>query len=338
MFIYNEKVLWRLVTSIMVAFVITFCAVTAGLSAERYIIRFGHLQPVTDPWHKGAVKFKEVVEDLSEGQISVQIFPAEQLGSEREQLEGVRLGTQEISTHSPGMLATVFPKVAVFGMPYIFRDQSHIHEVLESPVGQKITAEFREKTGLRVVGFWDRGPRYLTSNKPVWTADDVKGLKIRVPEVPTYLETWRALGAKPTPIAFGELYTALALGTVEAQENPLEIIWNNKFFEVQDYLCLTGHLRGVLWVVMNDSFYQRLPKNLQKVVDEAFEVATDYTNDLVARAQSELLQKLIAKGMKVTIPNVATFEEATKDVYKKFAGSESFSETLYFEIKEYEGR
>jgi tripartite ATP-independent transporter DctP family solute receptor len=307
----------------------------AQQKVPTYVIKFGHLQPLTDPWHLGALKFKEVVEKKSEGRLKVEIYPASQLGSEREQMEGVKIGTQEITTNSPGMLATIFPEVGVFDLPYLFRNQEHLHKVLEGPIGRGVMNRMQKGVGMFPLALWDRGPRHLTSKKPVYTPADVKGLKIRVPEIRIYLAIWRALGAKPTPMAFAELYTGLATGTVDAQENPLEVIWSNKFYEVQSHLVLTGHMRAVLWVMMNDRFFRNLPPDLQKVVTEAAKESEPYTNDIVTKAQEEILANLKTKGMKVIQPDLNAFANATKDVYVEFVGPKSFSKELYWEIKNY---
>ncbi len=329
------KIFSMIMVFVMGLFVLGEKSALAQSRATTYVIKFGHLQPLTDPWHLGALKFKEVAEKKSEGRLKVDIYPASQLGSEREQMEGVKIGTQEITTNSPGMLATIFPEVGVFDLPYIFRDQEHVHKVLEGPIGRGVMDRMRKEVGMFPIALWDRGPRNLTAKKPVNTPADVNGLKIRVPEIRIYLAIWRALGAKPTPMAFGELYMGLATGTVDAQENPLEVIWSNKFYEVQSHLVLTGHMRAVLWVMMNDKFFRNLPPDLQKVVMEAARESEPYTNNIVTKAQEEILADLKTKNMKVIQPDLNAFSNATKDVYLEFVGSKSFSKELYWEIKNY---
>jgi TRAP-type C4-dicarboxylate transport system substrate-binding protein len=169
----------------------------------------------------------------------------------------------------------------------------------------------------------------------VYTPADVAGLKIRVPEIRINLAIWRALGASPTPMAWSEVYTGLQMKTVDAQENPLELIWSNKIYEVQSHLSLTAHMRAVLWVMMNDKFFTNLPPDLQKVITEAARESEPYVNNIVTKAQEETLGNLKTKGMKVIQPDLDAFGKATKDVYLEFAGPKSFSKELYWEIKNY---
>jgi TRAP-type transport system periplasmic protein len=233
------------------------------------------------------------------------------------------------------MLATVFPEVGVFDLPYIFQDQEQLHKVVSGPVGQELIRRMRKEARIFPVALWDRGPRQLTAKKPVNTPADVNGLKIRVPEIRIYLAIWRALGARPIPMPTSEIYMGLATGAVEAQENPLENIWSSKVYEVQSHLILTGHIRGILWLTMSDKFFNSLPPDLQRIVMEAGKESEPFTNALINKAQDEILNNLKAKGMKVIQPDLDAFSKATQDVYSEFVGPKSFSKELYQQIKNY---
>jgi tripartite ATP-independent transporter DctP family solute receptor len=276
------------------------------------------------------VKFGELAEKYSNGRLKVQVAVGGVLGGERDVAEGIQLGTVDGAILG-GILQNFDPAMSILEFPFLFKNDAHVRAVMEGPVGEKIRARLIDKTGIRILYHVMRTPRELTTKKPVKSLADVKGMKIRVPEMEAHLETWKALGANPTPLAFTEVYTALQLGTVDGQENPLGVIYANKFFEVVDYLTLTDHLVGFMMIVTNNAKFGKLAPDLQKALTQAAMEASRFNDDLLKKINADIEDKLFSR-MKVTKIDNAPWREAAKDVYKRFLRHDGF-EDLYLSIR-----
>ena len=229
-----------LVLSVFVSFA------SAALAADKIVLKFGHLADEKNTWHLGALKFKELVEKNSGGRIEVKIYPNEQLGKEKDLVTSIQTGTADMGIFGETLTTFGADKTIFMATPYLLRDAAHLHKVAGGEMGKEIEAQVLEKAKLRVLGYMERGPRELTSSRAVKTPDDLKGMKIRLPNVPIFLAAWEALGAKPIPMAFSEVFTSLQQGTIEGQENPYALIASAHFYEVQKFLNKTSHVRG--WI------------------------------------------------------------------------------------------
>ncbi|HEX2976892.1 MAG TPA: DctP family TRAP transporter solute-binding subunit [Bacteroidales bacterium] len=237
------------------------------VKAAQYEIKFAHVDPA-DPYtsKKGAagVTFKGDLEAATGGAVSVKLFPAGQLGGERELIEGVKLGTIQMAMVSAA-IASYYKEAQVLDIPYLFSSAPVAWKVMDGPFGKEMAADCLKKTGMRVLAYGETGFRnFTTSNKMIKSPADMKGLKIRVMESPVYVAMIKGLGAQPTPIAWPETYTALQQKVVDGQENPISVIAANKFFEVQKYLTIDGHSYGVDFIIINEKFFQSLPKDVQQ--------------------------------------------------------------------------
>lgn len=279
---------------------------------SKVILRFGHQANESDIWHKSAIKFKEEVESVSNGRIEVRIYPAEQLGKERDLIRSIRLGIVDMTTTGESMQNWV-PVTAFCAIPYLINDSAHLKKVVEGPVGLQMAQEMIGKIQLRPIAYFERGPRNLTSNRPISSPKDLKGIILRVPTVPIFIKTWQALGAKPTPMTFSEVFTGLQQGTIEAQENPLALINSAGLFEVQKYLNLTEHVVGWVYVVIGEEKYQSLPNDMQKIITEAGQKMQIYHQQLFKKEEKLLMHGLIKKGMIVT--------EVDKEAFSKLAAT-----------------
>jgi tripartite ATP-independent transporter DctP family solute receptor len=297
----------------------------------QYVIRVSHIMDTNSAWQYGMEKFAKIVQEKSNGRAIVKIFANSQLGGEKESLEGLRLGTVEMTITSANMLANFFPKTQVFDMPYIFKNSQQCRKVLKGKMGREVAEEMRKATGIRILDWWQRGARNLTANKMIKTPDEVKGIKIRVPQSPLYVDIWKALGANPTPMGWSEVFMGLQQGTIDAEENPLEFIYSNSVYDVQKYVMLTEHVRIQAWIAYSDRLFNQLPKDIQTVVQNAVKEAGLAHDKLVNSQEKEYAKKLEAKGMKIVPVNQALFAEKTKDVYKKYI--QYFGEDLYQKIK-----
>jgi tripartite ATP-independent transporter DctP family solute receptor len=278
----------------------------------------GHGAAPGNPRTIAADAFAKEVSDKTDGRITVQVQGSEQLGSDTQMLQSVKAGTLDLSANSQGPLSASVPEAALIGLPFLFEDSQKAYNVLDGPVGDQLAA-LAEKQGFKVLAWWDNGIRELTDNKrPINSPKDVAGLKIRTPDDPMTVDIFKALGANPTPLAFGELYLALRQGTVDGQENPLTNIASAKLNEVQKYLALTGHKYESTPFVISMKTWDSLSPEDQKVVQEAADNARDQQRQLMQKQDEELRSEL-AKTMKITTPDKEPFREATASVYDKWA-------------------
>lgn len=278
----------------------------------------GHGAAPGNPRTIAADAFAKQVEERTDGRITVQVQGSEQLGSDAQMLQSVRSGTLDLSANSQGPLAAFVPEVALIGLPFLFDDSGQAYEVLDGQVGDQL-ADLSEKQGFKVLAWWDNGIRHITNNKrPINSPADVAGLKIRTPEDAMTVDIFKALGANPTPLAFGELYLALRQGTVDGQENPLTNIASAKLDEVQKYLALTGHKYESTPFVMSEQAWESLTPEDQKIVQQAAEDARDQQRKLM-QEQDESLRTELAQSMEITEPDKAPFREATSSVYDKWS-------------------
>ncbi|TFH87810.1 TRAP transporter substrate-binding protein [Billgrantia azerbaijanica] len=282
-----------------------------SLLAADVTLKFGHLANQENIWHQAAVKFKEEVEANSEGRIEVQIYPNEQLGAEMDVINSIQLGTADM-TITGESLQNWAPKAAMMAVPYAFRDSEHLHAVVEGEVGDEIEAQITERANLVPLAWFERGPRHLTSNRPIRHPDDLDGLRLRVPNVPLFVDTWEALGARPTPMAFSEVFTALQQSTIEAQENPLSLIESASFYEVQDYVNLTGHVRSWIYVVIGKDQLEAMPDDLQQVIFDAAETMQAYEAELFQKDEQRLRQDLEERGMQFVEVDTEAFAETAR--------------------------
>ncbi len=278
--------------------------------AAEYTLKFGHLANEENVWHKAAIKFAEVVEEKSGGRIEVKVYPNEQLGKEMELIDGIQMGTVDMTITGESMQNWA-PKAGLMGAPYAIRDMDHLNKIAGGDIGSEIEQEITAKIGLRPVGWFARGPRNLTSNRPIKHPDDLKGMILRVPNVPLFVAVWQALGAKPTPMAFSEVFTSMQQGTIEGQENPYALIKSANFYEVQKYCNLTEHVISWIYVVLGEKKFQSLPEDLQKVVLEAGQEMQAYERELFLAAEQGLAKELQDLGM--------TFVEVDKAAFQKKA-------------------
>lgn len=286
--------------------------------SQPLTLKAGHAVAETHPYHLGLVKFAELVSQKTNGQVKIDIYANGQLGNERDMIEGLQIGTIDLVVSSTGPVSNFVPEMGVVDLPFLFRDHEHAYKVLDGPIGQGLLAKFQSKN---IVGlaFWENGFRHLTNSKrAVATPNDVKGLKIRTMENPVHQETFRVLGADPTPMAWSEVFTALQQGTIDGQENPIPIIYNQKIYEAQKYLSLTGHFYSPSLLLMSNAAFQKLTPDQQKIVKEAALEAAAYEREQIKQQENEQIDKLKAAGMQITEPDRAAFQQATQSVYQKF--------------------
>lgn len=286
--------------------------------AKPIVLRVGHVLSEEHPYQLGLLKFKELVEQKTNGKVEVQVFPSSQLGNERDMLEGLKLGTLEMALTGTGVTQNYQKKLSLFSLPYIFRDSEHAYKVLDGPVGQELFA-LLEQNGIKVLAAYENGFREVTNNKrPINSPEDLKGLKIRTPESEIYLDTLKAMGANALPMAWGEVYTALQQGTIDGQENALIHIWHAKTWEVQKYIAITDHIYDPAPLSISLKTWNSLPQDIQQAVAEAAAESRDYQRQVFQEQSKDVENKLLSKGISITKPDLEPFREAVKSVWEKY--------------------
>ncbi len=298
---------------------------------NQYLIRLGHQGNEKDLWHMSALRFAHVVDSLSQKRIKVQVYPAEQLGSELDMIRSIRAGIVEMTITGESMQNWA-GSAAFLAVPYLIRDSDHLKRIVEGEVGAYISEEMIEKIGVRPLAYLERGPRHLTSNRPIKTPDDLNGMILRVPNVPLFVKVWQALGAKPTPMAFSEVFTALQQGTVEAQENPYALINSAGLYEVQQYLNLTQHVISWIYVVIGEKQFRKYPNDIQQVLLEAARMMQDYHEREFQKQEVYLQKQLEKQGMTFIEPDMDAFRIKVEAVVPDFLPEKYKS--LYLKIIE----
>ena len=239
------------------------------------------------------------VEKRTNGRYKIQTFYGGALGAEREAVEAVQLGTQELTWTSTGPIPNFVPEVKILDIPFLFRDYAHARAVLDGPIGQEMLKKFDSK-GIKALAWGENGFRHMTNNKrPIANPEDMKGLKMRTMENPVHIQAYKGFGIIPTPMAFTEVFTALQQGTVDGQENPLSVITANKFEQVQKHLTLTGHVYSPGVFLMNKATFDKLSPADQQAFLEAAKVAAKANRDRVDSDEKTAVKDLRSKGMQV---------------------------------------
>lgn len=295
------------------ALAVAVAALLAGpVSAQEMTLKLGHLANEDNSWHKASVKFGEELSALTNGRIAVEVFPNESLGKEIDLINGMQLGTVDM-TITGESLQNWAPKAALLAVPYAFKTIEDMDAFASGEVGDEIKAQIIEKVQIRPIAYFARGARDLTSNRPIKTPADLNGLKMRVPNVPLFVDVWAALGANPGPMAFSEVFTSLQNGTIEAQENPLALIRSASFYEVQSHVNLTDHVRSWIYLTIAESTWNKLSDEDKAAVTEAAARAQAYERDLFTKSLQEDRAFLEEKGMTFVEVDAAAFQAAAKD-------------------------
>ncbi len=308
------------------AIALSFCLLAPAMNIgraeakETYKIKLAHTVPVTHAYHKGYVKFKEMVAEMTDGQVDVTIYPHGTLGGDIQAADSVQMGIAQMALTGTFALYDYNPKWAVMDLPYLFKNYEDVDRIINGPIGEEL---LKKPVGnAYVLGFMENGFRHVSNNKrPIKTLADFKGLKIRTMEAPVHVSAFRALGASPTPMPFGELYTALQTGVVDGEENPPSLFYTMKFYEVQKYFSLTSHVYLAGLTLINKKFFDGLPDDVQHAIRVCFRDAAQYQRDLV-RADDANKLKLLRDKMEVNSiapAEIDKMREATQPVYNEWA-------------------
>jgi TRAP-type transport system periplasmic protein len=294
----------------------------AGTDEKVYELKLGHNVTVDSEVDKGAKKFAELVEEKTNGKVKVQVYPSAQLGSEIDMVENLGIGAIDIVIPGDGAFGSFIPEYQGLVLPFLFDNVEHMDRVYDSEIGEEINQAFQEKVNSRMLAVWHRGARNLTANKEIKTPEELEGIKLRVTTIPLVVKAWEAVGANPTPIDFGELFISLQQKAVDAQENPLDLIYSAKFHEVQSHVMLTEHTYSPWLFLINNDVYGSFPEDIKKQFDEAVAEATTFQNQLVKDSQDEYKKKLSEAGMTIVEVDKELFrqkyqESGVEEILKK---------------------
>ena len=287
-------------------------------AAGPQTIKLAHVVNEKDGFHIAALKFKELVEARTKGAVKVEVFPNASLGDERTLIEGMQIGTIAMGVITNGPVANFLPEIAAFEMPFMFATPEEAYKVLDGPVGKKVLDKL-DAINLKGLAYAERGFRNLTnSKKVVKTPADMAGLKIRVMENPVYIDTFKTLGTNAVPMAWTEALTALQQGTIDGQENPINVIYSFKLNETQKYLTMTKHSYAPALFLMSKKVFGSFNKETQDILVKAAQEAAVHERKWNAEQMTEQLKALKEKGMQITEPDTAAFQAAVKPVYDKY--------------------
>jgi tripartite ATP-independent transporter DctP family solute receptor len=297
----------------------------AGAAAKPVTLRIAHTHTEAGLYYKGSVKFKELVEAASKGRLVVAHYPNGQLGADKDIQESVKLGTIELGLSS-SPIVSLNDYFKLLDAPYLFVGRDHVSKALDGELGQKL-AKPLEDQGIKHLGYWENGYRHITNNKrPINKPEDLAGIKLRIPESPVRMNTFKAYGANPVAMPFTELFSALQQGIVDGQENPLATIYQASLHEVQKYLSFTGHVYSAVHLIMNKKLYDSLPSDLQKILVDAGKETARFTRKLGEDADNSLADVMKQKGIQVNSADTKSFVALAKPVWKSITDSNKFKD------------
>ena len=284
----------------------------AGLAGAQTKLKWAHVYEVSEPYHQQALWAATEIGKRTAGRYAVEVFPASTLGKETDINQALSLGTVDIIYTGMAFAGRQFPPMSIASGPFIFRDYNHWQSFRGGPIFREVAKGYEDKTGHKIVGYTYYGQRHLTANKMVQKPEDMKGMKLRVPDAPLFVMFPRAVGANPTPIAFAEVYLALQNGTVDAQENPLPTIDAKKFYEVQKYIILTGHITESLVTIVGGPTWTKLSEADRKIFADVLWEASSRATKEIQDAENKLVTDFEKRGKTVVKVDRGPFIQAVQ--------------------------
>lgn len=291
----------------------------SGASGEVTVLKLGTTVNEQDSFQVAAEKFAELVKERTNGAYEIEIYPNGALGDERTMLESMQMGTLDMGIITSGPFVNFVPEMGVLDMPFIFTSNEEAYTILDGEVGQELLDKM-ESAGLKGLAYAERGFRNLTNSvHPVESAADISGLKVRVMENEVYTATFTALGVNAVPMAWAEALTALQQGTIQGQENPVNVIYSYKLWESQKYVTMTRHAYASAIITMSLDLFNKLPEDVQVILKESAQEAAEYERAWVAENEAEQMQALIDNGMEIVeAPDVESFKSGVQSVYDQY--------------------
>ena len=311
-------------------YLILFIMLLVGCNSNssKRIIRLGHGLDISHSVHQAMVKADEYLNELSGGEMRIQIYPNQQLGSERECLELLQIGSLDMAKVSGAVMENFAPKLKIFGLPFLFDNKEHLFKVLDGPIGKELLSE-GEDFWLKGIGYYDSGSRsFYTRERPVESPKDLEGLKIRVQESASAFEMVKQLGASPTPISWGELYTAIQQGVIDGAENNPPSFYLSRHYEVCKYYIVDEHTMIPDILLVSTHLWNRMSLQEQQWLQKAIDLSVPYQRELWIKSENESLKAVIDAGVVVSYPEKVAFQEATLPMFESFKQDPEIEELI----------
>ena len=304
---------------IMLCTVIPLCGKDKAEAAGKpMVLKMGHVYQPSHPMHGASLAAAEYIEKVSNSRIKIDVFPASQLGKETALVEQIRIGGVDIMLAGQLFSSADYSPLAIGAAPYIFRDREHALKYRKSDLLKELMAGWNNATGAHLLSAGYFGAFCVSSNRPIVTLEDIKGMKVRVPDTPLFMAFPRAVGANPTPVAFAEVYLALQQGVVEASTNPLPVTYAKKFYEVQKYFALTNHLIEYVFFTVGDHVWKKLSDQEKAWMQKTADIFADQSTEALVKQEDTLRVKMEKEGMlKFTEPDVDAFRKASRSAIEE---------------------
>lgn len=327
----SQVYLFRIGFSILFLLLFAACSKPGGVR----ILKLGHGLDTSHPVHEAMIYMGELIEEKSGGEMRLQVYPNQQLGSERELVELLQIGSLSMTKVSTAAMEGFAPEIKVLSQPYLFRDDAHQVKVLEGPIGKELLAA-GEKYWFKGLCFYDAGKRsFYTKDKPVESPADIRGLKIRVMESPTAVRLIQSFGGSPTPVSFGELYTALQQGIVDGAENNPPSLLTSRHYEVCKFYSINEHTAVPDMMIVSTKVWERLSEQERQWLQEAADESATFQYKLWAESVEESMRILQEEGVQVSYPDKALFEKEVEQVYEILKVEDPEMYALVQKIKNY---
>jgi tripartite ATP-independent transporter DctP family solute receptor len=328
---FSRKITFGLVMIILIAFVFSSIAL-----AKEIKVTFATYMPSGKTEEKAMEYFKELVEKKSDGEITVETFYGGVLGGERDQNDLVSVGEIQLAITGNRLGSGVCPELMAMDVPYVISSEENLFRVWNGAIGERIKKKLQEERDTTILGIQRRGARNLSTKGYIGlTPEDIKGMKLRLPEIKEWTVCWKELGTIPVPMDSTEVFSGLQMGVIDGQENPVSSVHHKKIWEVQDYYILTGHLHNYFLYIANYSWLNSLDDDIRKIIVDSIEEAVNYANEWDRENEKILLVDLQKRGIDVVIPNIKAYQAKVAPAVKEL--TQSWAEGVYEEIVRIEG-
>lgn len=287
-------------------------------ATDALVLRLGHVDAESTSYHRALTRLSDNLKEATGGKLILEVHPNSLLGNERDLLEGMQLGTVDMSATATAPIANFVKKFTILDAPFLYRDDAHAYNVVNGEVGEYLNGKLLNEQGIRVLGYQTVGYRQIFSNRPVRTIDDLKGLKIRTMENSLHIATFQALEAQPTPMAYSEVFTSLQQKTIDAAENSLRNVVDMKFYEVARYISKTGHFYCLKPITIAEARWQKIPDEYKDIFKKLVTESCEWQWETAVRENKEAQKTLEDNGCEVYEFDIEALSEKIKDVYGEF--------------------
>lgn len=318
----------KLLLSLGASILLMLTTFSANLLAAKYVLKAAHSANANEPYHIGLEYFADEVKKRTGGEVEIKIYPNNQLGNEKQMIEGILLGTIDITVPSNGVLTNFVKDLSIFDLPFLFKSREHMYKVMDGKVGVALSKKMEAK-GFKLLSFYEAGVRHImTTKKPINSLADLEGLKIRTMNVPAHVAAFNSYRAKATPLAYAELYGALQAGVVDGAEAANTNYNSKKFYEVAPYWAQIGWTALIADLIISKKKFDSLPAKIQKIFMEVAKESATLERKTYSDSDNSLLESLKKNGVKITYPDPAEFRKASESVYKEFADTKEKKKLL----------